>query len=288
MTRSTPESRAAIAGDVGSLDTAHAYTGAAVGGEPAVDLSSAVAHYRAHGWARLGVLADEETLAALRTRADDVMLGRIVHEGLFFQHDSGTGRYEDLEFGRGWVGPSLSYRKIEKLERDPVFRAWIESPLVEPVVRAVVGSDVAIYRATLFTKSAAGGTDLPWHQDGGSFWGLDRDPELQIWTALDDAPVEAGCLELVEGSHLGGLATPLGGSIPRDVVERARADARKQVLPARAGEVILIHNMLWHRSGTNATGKARRGFTVAYMPASTQCVRKRRARRTFTRVFTAS
>lgn len=252
------------------------------------DLAAILAHYRAHGWARLGVVADEATLAALRARADDIMMGRVVLEGLFFQHDSGTGRYEDLEFGRGWVGPSLSYRKIEKLERDPLFRAWLESPRFAPLVHAVVGPEVAIYRATLFSKGAQGGTELPWHQDGGSFWGLDRDPELQIWTALDDAPVESGCVEVVDGSHLGGLATPLGGTIPRDVLERGKAEERKQAIPARAGEVLLIHNHLWHRSGTNGTGRPRRGFTVAYMPASTQCVRKRRAKRQFTRVFVAS
>jgi ectoine hydroxylase-related dioxygenase (phytanoyl-CoA dioxygenase family) len=215
------------------------------------------------------------------------MLGRVVHEGLFFQHDSPSGRYEDLEFARGWVGPSDSYRKIEKLERDPVFRAWIEHPVFERVVRAVVGDEVAIYRATLFSKSARGGTELPWHQDGGSFWGLDRDPELQIWTALDDAPVEAGCVEVLDGSHRHGLATPLGGSIPLDVVQRARAEERKVALPARAGEVLLIHNHLWHRSGVNATGRPRRAFTVAYMPASTRCTRRRRAPRSFARVFTS-
>ena len=44
------------------------------------------------------------------------------YDGLFFQHDSASGRYEDLEYGRGWVGPSRAYRKIEGLERDPVFR----------------------------------------------------------------------------------------------------------------------------------------------------------------------
>jgi ectoine hydroxylase-related dioxygenase (phytanoyl-CoA dioxygenase family) len=250
-----------------------------------VSMQSAIAHYREHGWVRLGVLADEPTLAALRARADDIMLGRVIHEGLFFQHDSRTGRYEDLEFGRGWVGPSLSYRKIEKLERDPLFRAWLEHPAFEHLVRAVVGPEVSIYRATLFTKSAHGGTELPWHQDGGTFWGLDRDPELQIWTALDDAPAESGCLEVLDGSHLAGPATPLGGTIPCDVVARHGAEARRLALPARAGEVILIHNHLWHRSGTNATGRPRRGFTVAYMPASTQCLRKRRAKRTFLRVF---
>jgi hypothetical protein len=252
-------------------------------------MQQALSHFRDHGWARLGRVADESTLAELRERADAIMLGHVVHDGLFFQHDSPTGRYDDLEFGRGWVGPSLSYRKIEKLERDPLFRAWLENPVFEDVVRDFYGPHVAIaiYRATLFTKSASGGTELPWHQDGGSFWGLDRDPELQIWTALDDAPVEAGCIEVVDGSHHCGLATPLGGSIPRDVTERARAEAGAEPLPVKAGEVLLIHNHLWHRSGTNATGRPRRGFTVAYMPASIQCARRRRAKRMFTRVFEA-
>jgi len=253
-----------------------------------MELSAVLEHYRAHGWARLGVVADEATLVALRARADDIMMGRIVYDGLFFQHDSGTGRYEDLEFGRGWVGPSRGYRKIEKLERDPLFLAWLQNPAFAPVVHAVVGPEVAIYRATLFGKSAAGGTELPWHQDGGSFWGLDRDPELQIWTALDDAPIESGCVEVLDGSHLGGLASPLGGSIPRDVIDRRDADAHRLPVPARAGEALLIHNHLWHRSGVNTTGRPRRGFTTAYMPASTQCVRKRRAKRVFTRVFVAS
>src|SRR5579883_3081242 len=159
-----------------------------------VDVDAALGHWRAHGWARLGVVAGAEALHALRDRADDIMLGRVVHEGLFFQRDAESGRYEDLAFGRGWEGPSLDYRKIEKLERDPVFRAWLENRVFERVVRALIGDDVALYRAVLFTKAATGGTDLPWHQDAGSFWGLDRDPEVQIWTALDDAPVESGCV----------------------------------------------------------------------------------------------
>ncbi|HEY5241853.1 MAG TPA: phytanoyl-CoA dioxygenase family protein [Polyangiaceae bacterium] len=246
----------------------------------------AVAHWREHGWARLGLVASDAELTALRARAEDIMHGRVVPEGLFFQHDSESGRYEDLRFGEGWVGPSDGYRKIEKLERDPVFRAWLENPVFERVVRSVVGDEVAIYRSTLFTKCASGGTDLPWHQDGGSFWGLDRAPELQVWTALDDAPVESGCVEVVDASHRQGLATELGGTIPPDAVARAGADQRRLALPAKAGEVLLIHNHLWHRSGNNTSGRPRRAFTVSYMPASTRCTRKRRAPREFVRVFT--
>jgi hypothetical protein len=250
------------------------------------DLEPVLAHYAQHGWARLGRVASDEALEALRARADAIMLGRVGHEGLFFQHDAETGRYEDLEFGRGWIGPSAGYRKIEKLEKDEVFRAWLENPLFERIARARVGDEaVTLYRALLFAKRANGGTPLPWHQDGGSFWGLDRDPSLQIWTALDDAPEAAGCVEVVPGSHHAGLATPLGGNIPDDVVRAKRADAMALRLPARAGEALLIHNYAWHRSGVNTTDHPRRAFTTCYMAASTRCLRKRRAPRQFVRVF---
>jgi phytanoyl-CoA hydroxylase len=251
----------------------------------ALDVDTLVADFRRRGWARLGRVASAETLEALRLRADDIMLGRVDGSRLFFQRDSESGRYEDLAFGRGWEGPGLSYRKIEKLETDAVFRAWLGNRLFERVARAVVGDAVCVYRATLFTKAARGGTVLPWHQDGGSFWGLDRDPVLQIWTALDDAPVEAGCVEVLEGSHARGLATPLGGTIPGDVASRERAEERAEPVPAAAGEALLIHNMLWHRSGRNATAAPRRAFTVSYISASTRCTRRRRAPREFLRVF---
>ena len=40
-------------------------------------------------------------------------------------------------YKKGYEGPSLNYRKIEKLEKDPLFLAWINNPLFERVARAV-------------------------------------------------------------------------------------------------------------------------------------------------------
>ena len=245
----------------------------------------ALEHYAEHGWARLGQVLAEPWLVALRERAEQIMLGQVVHDGLFFQHDAHTGRYDDLPRGVGYTGPSLSYRKIEKLERDPLFRAVVENPLFERIARARIEGGIVLCRAVLFTKSATGGTHLPWHQDGGSFWGLSQDPSLQIWTALDDTPVDSGCVEVIPGSHKAGLATPLGGVIPDDVAARNDASARAVPLPARAGECLLIHNHLWHRSGTNRTGAPRRAFSVCLMSESIRCLRRKRAPRTFVPVF---
>ncbi len=254
-------------------------------GASSQSIDAPLARFADQGYARLGRVVAEDTLAALRARADAIMLGEVTHTGLFFQHDTTTGRYEDLEFGKGWRGPSLNYRKIEKLERDPLFLAWIQNPLFARVARALVGEAVTLYRAVLFTKAARGGTLLPWHQDGGRFWGLDRDPTLQIWTALDDAPAAAGCVEVLPGSHRAGLATPLGGVVPEAHVQARGADAAAVALPAVAGEAILIHNHLWHRSGVNATEAPRRAFTVCFMSAETRCLRTKRAPRSFVRVF---
>lgn len=250
-----------------------------------LDLEGTLARYRRDGYARLGKLVDDASLAELRARADAIMLGEIVHEGLFFQHDSPSGRYEDLELGEGWIGPSLDYRKVEKLELDPLFRRLIDWPAYEPLVRALIAGDVVIYRAVLFTKGPKGGTVLPWHQDAGTFWGLDRDPFVQIWTGLDDAPLDGGCMEFVPGTHLAGRATPLGGVVHDDVAARGDAEARTIREPTSAGESLLIHNHVWHRSARSATGLPRRGFTVCYMTAETRCVRKKRKPRVFTRVF---
>ena len=260
-------------------------------GTPALtdeQIDAAVDHYREHGWARLGKLLDDATLAALRDRADAIMLGQVSYPGLFFQHDSPTGRYEDLEYGKGWKGPSLEYRKVEKLELDPLFWAWITSDVFRRVAaRVYPGADVTLYRAFLMNKHAGGGSDLPWHQDGGDFWGLDRDPTLQVWTALDDAPLGGGCVEVAPGTHEAGLATPLGGVVPKDKLEQAGAEARAVPLPAVAGEVLLIHNHVWHRSGRSRTGHARRALSVCYMDGATTCRRRKRAPRTFVRVFAA-
>jgi len=246
--------------------------------------AEAIAHYRAFGWARLGPVLSEEKLAPLRARADEIMLGKVTYPHLFFQLDADSGNYEELSRGKGFQGPSLRYRKIEKLERDPLFRELIELPRFGDIAHSVLGPEISLYRAVLFSKSAEGGTHLPWHQDAGTFWGLTKDPELQIWTALDDAPEDSGCVEVIPKSHLGGIATPLGGVVPDYVTIPAKAEERAIKIPARAGESLLIHNHCWHRSGINTTGKPRRALTICLLDGETKC-RRKKGPREFVRLY---
>jgi phytanoyl-CoA hydroxylase len=253
-----------------------------------VDLPGALAQLATQGYARLGRLLDDQGLTLLRERAEALMLGQITYPGLFFQLDAPNGRYEDAPIGLGWQGPSLAYRKLEKLEKDPLFLEWLSNPVFERFVQARLPGEVTLYRAILFNKGAQGSSDIPWHQDGGRLWGLSQDPEVQLWTALDDAPSDGGCLEVVPGSHQGGLASPLGGVVPRELVEARGADGQAVALPVKAGEVIALHNLVWHRSGRNRPGTRRLGFSACYLAGTTRCLRKRGTPRQFLKVFPRS
>jgi ectoine hydroxylase-related dioxygenase (phytanoyl-CoA dioxygenase family) len=245
---------------------------------------AAVAAFATDGYAVLPGLLAADDAAALANRAEAIMTGAVDPAPFFFQHDAATGRYEDLTYGHGFIGPSRAYRKLEHLERDPAFHAWLAHPALAPLVEAILGAAaITLYRAVLWNKIERGGTELPWHQDGGRFWGVAPAPILQLWTALDDAPAEAGCVEVIAGSHRGGLATPEGGTIPDGLVAPLGHLARP--LPARRGDVLLLHNHLWHRSRRNATGTPRRALSACYMPATTRCTRTRGRPRTFVRMF---
>jgi len=250
-----------------------------------LDLEGPLAHFRSHGYARLGPVLTEVGAARLADRADALMQSDVPSPGMFFQHDSPSGRYEDLQFNSGWVGPSARYRKVEKLELDPLFCSFIENALFERIARHVLGEHVVLYRSVLWNKAPEVGMAVPWHQDDGRFWGLDRPPFLQVWTALDDAPAEAGCLEVVPGSHHRGLATPEGGTVPDASLSAAGAETVGISLPARRGESILVHNHVWHRTGRNRTAAPRRALSISFLDQETRCTRKRRAPRQFKRLF---
>ena len=225
------------------------------------------------GYISLGQVASAEELADLRQRIDEIMLGRAPNEGIWFQLDSETGDYGDLRFGDGsFAGPSLNYRKIEQLHRDPVFLAYIRHPAFREVTQALIGPEVSIYRAMFMNKPARRGTHLPYHQDGGAQWGLSIDPVVTVWTALDDATEENGCVQVVPGSHRLGLLSERGHTITREQVAMFAPEEKSVFLQAKAGEAFVLHNFLLHRSGVNRTDQPRRAFSVCYMDAATRYV----------------
>jgi phytanoyl-CoA hydroxylase len=226
------------------------------------------------GYLVLGQVISDAELAALQQRMDDIMLGRFRYEGMFFQLDSESGAYGDVPSGGQWAGATLNYRKIQDLERDPVFLRYIQHPVFREITRRVYGENVAVFRSMFMNKPAHRGTVLPYHQDGGTQWLLSMNPLITVWTALDDATVENGCVQVIPGSHKLGLLSERGHTITPEQEAMYCRDEDSLYLEAPAGTAILLHNWLLHRSGVNTIDRPRRAFSVCYMDAATRHTRK--------------
>lgn len=75
------------------------------------------------------------------------------------QLDSETGRYEDIgEQTLGHKGRTLSYRKIQNLEHDDLFREYLSSQVFEESCRRTYGKEsVTAFRIMFFNKPAGKG-----------------------------------------------------------------------------------------------------------------------------------
>ncbi|MBV7330562.1 phytanoyl-CoA dioxygenase family protein [Chloroflexi bacterium TSY] len=162
------------------------------------------AQYETDGYLRLGRILNDEELTLLQQRMDDIMLGKapLDYDRIMMQLDRDPER--DNKPGpqtKGHKGATLRYRKIEKLENDPLFLSYMQRPLFRHICAKVYGAetDIGCFRAMFMNKPASEGTNLVWHQDR---WpALDRDPLVTIWTALDPATVDNGCVFIAPGMH---------------------------------------------------------------------------------------
>jgi len=230
--------------------------------------------YQDQGYLKLGKLLSAGDLQALTARIDQIMMGEaeLDYSRILMQLDSDTGKYEDAGvMSRGHKGPTLNYRKIQDLEYDALFLAFMQRPIFKEICDRVYGpsTPIAAFRAMFMNKPAGKGTFLPWHQDRWA--SLDRDPLVTIWTALDPATKDNGCVQIVPGSHKRGLinASHPSGFLQLEQAKKEATPEKIKYLELAAGEVALLHNWLLHASDVNKTAHPRRAFSVCYMDART-------------------
>ncbi|MEX0776557.1 MAG: phytanoyl-CoA dioxygenase family protein [Phycisphaeraceae bacterium] len=241
--------------------------------------------YQRDGYLKLGRLLDDEQLAAMRQRIDDIMLGKANtnYDRMLMQLDSEDGAYGSAgEQSRGHKGATLGYRKIQDLEFDPLFLRFMQRPIFEEICAHEYGAEAAIacYRAMFMNKPAHKGTFLPWHQD--RWTSLDHDPLVTIWLALDPATVANGCVQLVPGTHHALVNKEhASGFLTKEQAAELCTPEKRMYLELAAGEAALLHNWTLHGSDVNRTDSSRRAFSVCYMDAGTVA----RNGETFSRIF---
>lgn len=166
----------------------------------------------------------------------------------------------------------------------PKFKEAAAHPRIVAALREVIGEHVIFLSDKLVYKNETTKFGSPWHQDY-PYW--EGSHKYSIWIALDDAVPDNGCLRVIPGSHLfgavnhGGDATDGMGFANR--LSQQEIDSHKIVdLPAESGDAIVFHDLLYHSSYPNQTGRDRWALISTYKDGTEEDPHYEWARAAFT------
>jgi len=162
----------------------------------------------------------------------------------------------------------LLFKWLDDLIRD--------ARVLDPIER-LIGPDILCWSTIFWIKDAGSRTFVSWHQDN-TYWGLSSRKVVTAWFALSQASLEAGCMRVLPGSHLGETLahedTYDGNNmLTRGQSIRAGIDEAKAIsMPLHAGEMSLHNYCLAHGSGPNLSSDRRIGVSMHFMPPETKQV----------------
>lgn len=175
---------------------------------------------------------------------------------------------EGRQFGKGHnFKPHLLFPWVDALVRHPA--------VLDPV-GDLIGQDIRLFHFTIWPKSAGDRAYVSWHQDA-TYFGLEPAVHVTAWVALTDAPPEAGCMEVLPGTHRQGQLHHARSDDADNMLSRGQTltvdfDRSNSVFMAlKAGQLSLHHTHLIHRSGPNLSSDRRIGFGLSYIPTSARC-----------------
>jgi hypothetical protein len=215
-------------------------------------------------------------------KLSDTDIARYRRDGFLFPVDAFSPeeargfreRLEDFErrdgkqFGKGHnFKPHLLFPWVDALVRHPAVLDPIED---------LIGPDIRLFHFTIWPKSPGDPSYVSWHQDA-TYFALEPAVHITAWVALTDAPAEAGCMEVVPGSHTKGQLHHGQFDAPDNLLSRGQtltgdfAREGSVFMALKAGQVSLHHTHLIHRSGPNLSSDRRIGFGISYIPTSASC-----------------
>jgi non-haem Fe2+, alpha-ketoglutarate-dependent halogenase len=149
-------------------------------------------------------------------------------------------------------------------------------------VEDLIGPNIRLFHLSVWPKNAHDAAYVSWHQDA-TYFGLEPAVQVTAWVALTDASIEAGCMEVIPGSHkLGQLHHAERDHEKHNLLSRGQTitvafdKSRTEFMPVRAGQFSLHHTHLVHNSRPNLTDDRRIGLGISYIPTLVRCVSKTR------------
>jgi hypothetical protein len=164
--------------------------------------------------------------------------------------------------------------------------AWVDEivrhPAILDAVEDLIGPDIRLFHLSVWPKNARDPAYVSWHQDA-TYFGLEPALQVTAWVALTEASIEAGCMEVVPGSHkLGQLDHAERNDAKHNLLSRAQTitvefdRSRTEFMPLSAGQFSLHHTHLVHNSRPNLSDDRRIGLGISYIPTQVRCTSRTR------------
>ena len=202
-----------------------------------------IARWQREGWALVPGLLGEVELETLRLEADRLW----AQPELFAQRGAVT------------QSPMRNDRLDPVIDLSAPFGALAGDARLIAVVSELLGGEAQLMKDKFIAKPP-GTSGYTAHQDG-AYWqgmGLELGRVLTAVLFIDDSPAEKGAIECAP--HPDRLLTEQG--VVADVDETAVGPFR--AIEAKAGDLLLLHALVTHRSGSNRSSDMRRTLMFTY------------------------
>lgn len=181
-------------------------------------------------------------------------------EGLIDRYSQEQGLQRDT-----YLENISQWRDIWREDASGTFRTLLQNERLWATAAHFLGQrGTRLLHDHVIMKPARASGTVPWHQDY-PYWPVAPAEGLSCWCPLEDVGPEGGCLEVIDGSHL------FGESPPQDFLAGGRAefDVHDDLvrLPARAGCIVVLHSLTWHRTGPNLDAGSRPAYISLWLPA---------------------
>lgn len=185
---------------------------------------------------------------------------------------------KDVRVAKGLIpppeDPEKGLWKFTNPDRfDKTFADYMSTPKLLDAVEDLIGEDILAFLLMFIYKPPRLEAVHPWHQDAYYFPFEPHDQVLGTWIPLDDAHKDNGTLSVIPKSHKLGL---VNHELPKGTVNALSFEATEYegspdevVLDVKAGDAVLFHSRLLHKTGANVTDGHRRVLTVHI--ASAKC-----------------
>ncbi|MDR6549095.1 phytanoyl-CoA dioxygenase family protein [Paenibacillus qinlingensis] len=182
----------------------------------------------------------------------------------------------------------LAARKLsDYIDHEPRLRDIAYHPSIMEALSKLFGENAKVAQDQAILKPPTGGAEKPWHQDM-AYGPLAYDKAvIGLWTALDPAELDNGCMHIIPYSHRE------GGAPHYAVRDWQLCDSTVQVehdmaVPLQPGGVLIFHGLLHHGTPPNFSAKRRRALQVHYAPESASKLSPKEYKRMFTNEMTGA